>query len=45
MEEATTKKKKHCYTCYIDGEAFLCCDGEECEKPKQKKKCHKKREN
>ena len=44
MEEATTKKKKHCYTCYIDGEAFLCCDGEENTKPK-KKKCSKKKEN
>jgi hypothetical protein len=45
MEEAETKKKQHCYTCYIDGEAFLCCDGDECMKPKRRKRNCKKKEN
>ena len=45
MKETTTKKKKDCYVIYHDGEAFVCCEGDEGYIPKHKRKVSKKKEN
>ena len=42
MKDNTKKIKCCCHTCYIDGEAFLCCEGEEKKAKKPRKKVAQK---